>query len=214
MGTSIDQNHELGVIIEGIPIDKGRYQWLVGRLIDLFHTRPNIAYAVSMVSQFMHPILRYLKLTPGKGLLFSKNNQLRVEAYKKLDWVDSITDRRSISRYCTFMGGNLVTWRSKKQVVAWSSAEAEFWAMTLGICKLMWLKGLLRELQVNLENSMRLYCDNKAVISITHNLVQHDKIKHVEIDRYFIKEKIDSGLICTPFVGSKLQLVDVFTKGV
>ena len=61
---------------------------------------------------------------------------------------------------------------------------------------------------------MRLYCDNKAVISITHNLVQHDKTKHVEIDRYFIKEKIDSGLICTPFVGSKLQLVDVFTKGV
>ena len=57
----------------------------------MFHTRPNIAYAVSMVSQFMHPILRYLKLTPGKGLLFSKNNQLRVEAYKKLDWVDSIT---------------------------------------------------------------------------------------------------------------------------
>ena len=86
--------------------------------------------------------------------------------------------------------------------------------MALGICELMWLKGLLRELQVNLENPMRLYCDNKAAVSIAHNLVQHNKTKHVEIDRYFIKEKIDSGLICTLFIASKLQLADVFTKGV
>ena len=86
--------------------------------------------------------------------------------------------------------------------------------MILGICELMWLKGLLREPQINLEEPMRLYCDNKAAISVAHNLVQHDKTKYVEIDRHFIKEKVNSGLIYTPFVASKLQLVDVFTKGV
>ncbi|KAL6338368.1 hypothetical protein AAG906_018739 [Vitis piasezkii] len=99
---------------------------------------------------------------------------------------------------------HLVTWKSKKQhVVARSSAETKFRDMALGIYELMWLKGLLRELQVNLENPMRLYCDNKAAINIAHNLVQHDRTKH-----------IDSGLICTSFVASKLQLADVFTKGV
>ena len=113
------------------------------------------------------------------------------------------------------MSSNLVTWRSKKQhVVAWSSVEVEFRAMTLGICELMWLKGLLRELQVNLENPMRLYCDNKDAITIAHLPVQYDRTKHVEMDRHFIKEKIDSGLIRTLFVASKLQLADVFTKGV
>ena len=222
MDTPIDQNHQLGTITEGIPIDKGRYQTLVGRLIYLSHTRPDIAYVVSIVSQFMHSplechvdailrILRYLNPTPRKSLLFSKNNYFRVEAYTDVDWAGSIIDRRSTSRYCIFVGGNLVTWRSKKQhVVAWSSAEAKFRAMALG----MWLKGLLRELQVNLMNPMRLYCDNKAAISIAHNPVQHDRTKHVKIDRHFIKEKIASRLIFTSFVASKLQLVVIFAKGV
>ena len=85
----------------------------------------------------------------------------------------------------------MVTWKSKKQhVVARSSAETKFRDMALAIYELMWLKGLLRELQVNLENPMRLYCDNKAAINIAHNLVQHDRTKHVEIDRHFIKERL------------------------
>ena len=86
--------------------------------------------------------------------------------------------------------------------------------MALGICKLMWIKTLLKELQVDVEEPMRLYCHNKAAISIAHNLIQHDCTKHVEVNRRFIKEKIDGGLICTPFVSSKLQLADIFTKGV
>ena len=89
-----------------------------------------------------------------------------------------------------------------------------FRVIALGICELMWLKGLLRELQVNFENPMNLYRDNKAAIDIAHNPIQHDRTKHIEIDRHFIKEKIDSGLICTLFVASKLQLIDVYTNGV
>ena len=83
------------------------------------------------------------------------------------------------------MGDNLVAWRSKKQyVVARFSVEAEFRAMTLDICELMWLKGLLRELQINLENPMRLYCDNKVAINIVNSPVRHDMTKHVEIDTF------------------------------
>ena len=224
--TPIDQNHQLGAITEGIPVDKERYQRLVRRFIYLSHMRPDIEYVVSIVSQFMHSplechmdvvlrILRYLKSTPRKGLLFSKSNHLRVKAYTNMKWVGSITDRRSTSRYYTFIGGNLVTWRNKKQhIVVQSSVEVEFRAMALGICELMWLKGLLRELKVNLENPMRLYCDKKTTININHNPIQHNRTKHVEIDRHFIKENIDNGLICTPFVASKLQLANVFIKGV
>ncbi|RVX14784.1 Retrovirus-related Pol polyprotein from transposon RE1 [Vitis vinifera] len=124
--TPIIPNHKLGEYPNQVPTDKGRYQRLVGKLIYLPHTRPDIAYAVSVVSQFMHcpsedhisvvmQILRYLKSFPGKGLMFSKNDHLRVEGYTDVDWVGDIMDRKSTSGYFTFVGGNLVTWRSKNR---------------------------------------------------------------------------------------------------
>ena len=123
--TPIEPNQKLGDGHSGTLVDKGRYQRLVGKLIYLSHTRPDIAFAVSVVSQFMHApheahldaayrILRYLKSAPGKGLYFAKHDHLLVEAYSDADWAGSVTDRRSTSGYCTFVGGNLVTWRSKK----------------------------------------------------------------------------------------------------
>ena len=77
-------------------------------------------------------------------------------------------------------GGNLVTWRSKKQnVVARSSAEAEFRSMANGVCEVLWLKKLLEELKMELDKPMKLFCDNKSAISIAQNPVQHDRTKHV-----------------------------------
>jgi len=87
----------------------------------------------------------------------------------------SLKDRRSTSGYCTFVGGNLVTWRSKKQsVVARSSAEAEYRAMAQGVCEIIWVKKILEELKLSGKDMLSLYCDNKATISIAQNLVQHD----------------------------------------
>ena len=125
--------------------DRDRYQRLVGRLIYLSHTRPNIAFSVSMVSQFMHAlgpehfeavyrILRYLKGTPGRGLLSKSRGHLQIETYTDADWAGSIVDRRSTSGYCSSVGGNLVTWQSKKQnVVARSSAKAKFRVVCHGL---------------------------------------------------------------------------------
>ena len=121
----IQHNHRLGEYPDQIPIDKGKYRRLVGKLIYLSHTRPDIAYAVSVASQFMHcpsedhmnvvtQILRYLKGTIGKGIMFSKNGHLEITGYTDADWVGNISDRKSTSGYFTFVGGNLVTWRSKK----------------------------------------------------------------------------------------------------
>lgn len=107
-----------------------------------------------------------------------------------------------------------MTWRSKKQnVVARSSAEAEFRVMASGICELLWIKIILDDLKIKWEGPMKLLCDNKSAINIAHNPVQHDRTKHVEVDIHFIKEKIDSGLICTPYVPTNGQLADVLTKG-
>jgi hypothetical protein len=164
--------------------------------------------------EVVYRILRYLKRTPGRGLWFRKNGHLDLEGYCDADWASSKDDRRSTSGYCVFVGGNLVSWRSKKQaVVARSTAEAEYRAMTLSLCEMLWLKGLLRELRVLRNETMILHCDNVAAINIANNPVQFDRTKHVEIDRFFIKEKLDSGILKLGYVKSRSQLADCFTKG-
>lgn len=82
-----------------------------------------------------------------------------------------------------------------------------------GVCELLWLRRILEELKVEGDKPMKLYCDNKSAISIAQNPVQHDRTKHVEIDRHFIKERLENGDICIPFVPSSEQLADVLTKG-
>lgn len=108
--TLIEMNHKLRILPDQTPVDKGRYQRLVGRLIYLSHTRPYIAYVVSVVSQFMHApseehmeviyrILRYLKSAPRKGLLFSKNGIPNIEGYTDSNWAGDQATRRSTSGY-------------------------------------------------------------------------------------------------------------------
>jgi hypothetical protein len=160
-------------------------------------------------------ILRYLKGCPGKGILFSNSGHLRIEGYTDADWAGCLDDRRSTSGYCIVVGGSLVSWRSKKQsVVARSTAEAELRSMASGLCELMWLRLLLTELQMYKGGPLQLYCDNRATISIVNNPVQHDRTKHIEIDRHFIREKLDEGALQVNFVKSGDQLADVLTKGV
>ena len=224
--TPMEMNHKLGILLDQALTDKGRYQRLVGRLIYLSHTRPDISYAVSVVSQFMHApseehmeavyrILRYLKSVPRKGLLFSKNGISNIEGYTNSDWAGDQTTKRSTFGYFTFVEGNLVTWKSKKQkVVARSSVEAEFRGMAHGVCELLWIRNILRDLGIEYATPMNLYCDNKAAIQIAQNPVQHDCTKHVEVDRHFIKENLDEKIIQFPFIQSESQLVDILTKAV
>ncbi|WVY93107.1 hypothetical protein V8G54_032195 [Vigna mungo] len=215
----LEQNH--------IPVDKGRYQRLVGQLMYLAHTRLYLTYALSVVSQYMHNpgekhmnvvmhILRYLKSAPGRGILFTKHTDYQeINVYTDADWAGAINERRSTSGYFTFVGRNLVTWRSKKQnVVARSSAEAEFRGIALGLCEALWLKLLLEDLGYPLRQPIQLYCDNKAACDIAHNPIQHDHTKHVEVDRFFIKEKLERKILELPKIRTEDQLADILTKAV
>ncbi|RVW34837.1 Retrovirus-related Pol polyprotein from transposon RE1 [Vitis vinifera] len=179
---------------------------------------------MSAVSQFMHSpteehmeavyrILRYLKMTPGKGLFFRKTENRDTKVYSDADWVGNIIDRRSTSGYCSFVWGNLVTWRSKKQsVVARSSAEAEDRALAQGICEGIWIKRVLSELGQTSSSPILMMCDNQAAISIAKNPVHHDRTKHVEIDRHFITEKVTSETVKLNYVPTKHQTADILTK--
>ena len=103
-------------------------------------------------------ILRYLKGTNSRGILFKKNDYLDILAYTDADWAGNRDDRKSTSRYFTLIGGNLVTWKSKKQkVVALSSSEAEFWGIAKGVTEVIWLKKLLSKLNFPLKKACKLF---------------------------------------------------------
>ncbi|XP_031275380.1 uncharacterized protein LOC116133837 [Pistacia vera] len=139
--------------------DLTKYQRLVGRLIYLTMTRPNISYAVHILSQFMHgpkqshmdatiKVLKYLKGCPGLGLLFPRDKELVVTAHCDSDWATCPMTRKSLTGFCIKLGGALVSWKTKKQsTISLSSAEAEYRAMTKTTCEIIWILGLLEDLK-------------------------------------------------------------------
>ncbi|KAK2418425.1 putative mitochondrial protein [Trifolium repens] len=204
--------------------DPGRYRRLVGKLNYLTMTRPDISFPVSVVSQFLNSpcdnhwnavirILKYIKGLPGKGLVFTDRGNTNIIGYSDADWAGDASDRRSTSGYCVFIGGNLISWKSKKQtVVARSSTEAEYRAMAHATCELLWLKHLLEELHFCEIGPMELVCDNQSALHLSSNPVFHERTKHIEVDCHFLREKILTGIIKTSFVNSRDQLADIFTK--
>ncbi|XP_042056533.1 uncharacterized protein LOC121801150 [Salvia splendens] len=204
--------------------DKAKYRRLVGKLIYLTVTRPDISFVVGLVSRFLDKpkqvhwdaairILQYVKKSPGNGLLFKKNVHLKIEGYSDADYAGSKPNRKSTSGYCTYLGGNPVTWRTKKQhIVARSSAEAEYRAMAHTATEMIGVKNLLGELGFTFNEPLPMHCDNHAAIYIANNPVFHERTKHIEVDCHFIRECVLNRTITTPFTSSSNQIADIFTK--
>ena len=204
--------------------DPGHYRKLVGRLVYLTVSRPDITYSVHVLSRFMHQpcklhmeavfrVVRYLKNAPGQGLFISSNSDFRLRAYCDSNWARCPITRMSTTGYCVFLGPSLVSWRSKRQkTVSLSSAKAEYRAMTGACYELTWLRYLLRDLGVLHPEPALLYYDNKAALHIATNLVFHERTRHIEMDCHYIRDMIQAGSVATRFVNSTHQLADVLTK--
>ena len=223
--TPIDPNVKLGDGGDSPSVNHYQYQQLVGKLIYLTHTCPDISFVVHLLSQFMHApheihrqaahwVLAYLKGCPGKGLLFPQSAHETVKVYTDADFAGSIVDCRSTTGYFTFVFGSLVIWKSSKQDrVSRSSAEAEYRALADGASEAQWLHGILFDLCVRYLGLIHFFCDNKSTIALAKKPGQTGPIKHMEGDRFFFKECMDDGLFDLEFIPSSEQATDVLTKG-
>ncbi|GJW04891.1 uncharacterized mitochondrial protein-like protein [Tanacetum coccineum] len=196
----------------------------LGKLIYLTITRPDIAFAAQLLSQFSHSphtshlkalqrVLRYIKLGPCQGLFFSMSNSLALQAYCDSDWAICPESRRSITGFGIFLRHSLISWQSKKQaVVSRSSTEAEYRALADCSCEITWLNTLLRDLHIPLTAPIKVFCDNSSAIALASNPVQHAKTKQIEIDCHFVKDKIKADQILPIYVPITSQTADLLTK--
>jgi hypothetical protein len=202
---------------DGLPlIDPTLYRTIVGSLVYLIITRPDIAYVAHVVSQFVASpttihravvlrILRYLRGTVFQSLLLSSTSSLEVRVYSDADHSSDLIDRKSVTGFCIFLSDSLIYWKSKKQsIVSQSSIEAEYRAMASTTKKIVWLHWLLADIGVSFSYPTPMYCDNQSSIQIAHNSVFHGRTKQIEIDCHLTCHHLKHGTIALPFVPSSL----------
>ena len=204
--------------------DAAAYRRLVGKLLYLTSTRPDITFATQQLSQFMAAptmthyraatrLLRYLKGCPGRGLLFHRDSEVQLLGFSDADWAGCPDTQRSVTGYCFLLGSSLISWKTKKQAtVSRSSSEAEYRALASATCELQWLVYLLRDLHLPCSKPPALYCDNQSALHIAANPVFHERTKHLDIDCHIVREKSQNGLMKLLPIPSSMQVADIFTK--
>lgn len=204
--------------------DPTLYRQIIGSLQYATITRPEISFAVNQACQFMHSptelawsgvkrILRFLKRTLDHGLLLHASPNMHLAAYSDASWASDPTDFRSQHGFAVYYGGNLVSWASKKQrVVARSSTEAEFRAIAFATVEVVWLQQLLREIGHPLRHSPILFCDNLSATFMTRNPVITSRSKHIHLDYYFVREKVEANELEVRHISTTDQPADIFTK--
>lgn len=220
----LEQNHKLA-LAEGEPLSNpSPYRRLVGRLIYLSTTRPELSYAIHILSQFMAApkpaqweaalrVVRYLKNDPGLGILLSSDSDLSLSAWCDSDYAGCPLTRRSLTGYFVQLGGSPLSWKTRKHdVVSRSSAEAEYRAMADAVSEILWLRQLLPSLGIECSAPITLHSDSLSAIQLAANPVFHARTKHIETDCHFIRDEILRGTIVTQHVSTTTQLADILTK--
>lgn len=210
---------------EGSPVeDEHLYRSIVGGLQYVVLTRLDIAFSVNKVCQFLHKplnvhfkavkrILRYVQWTLDHGLQFTRSSKFLLEGFSDASWGSDTDNRRSTSGFCVFLGDNPISWSSRKQqVVSKSTAEAEYRSLAYVTAEMVWIQSLLSELSAPIKTKALVWCDNVAAVSVAGNPVMHSKFKHVELDLFFVREKVASGILQVGHVPSQDHIADVLTK--
>ncbi|KAL4182659.1 hypothetical protein AMTRI_Chr11g94310 [Amborella trichopoda] len=200
------------------------FRSIVGGLMYLTHTCPDIMFPVSLVSRFMHNpsvrhlgaakrILRYIRATSNYGIWYKPIPNFQLVGFTDSDCAGFVDDRKSTSGYVFNLGSGAVSWSSKKQATAaLPSPEAEYIAATTIVCQTVWIKRILEDLQQVQGHATEIYCDNKATTSMTKNHVFHRRTKHIELRYHFIRDIVAEGVITMNYCSTNEQVVDGFTK--
>ncbi|GJW76461.1 putative ribonuclease H-like domain-containing protein [Tanacetum coccineum] len=208
---------------EGKAVDPSHYHGMIGTLLYLTASRPDLQFAICMCARYqarptekhLHAvkrIFRYLRGTVNRGLWYPKDSSIALTAFADADHAGCQDTRRSTSGSMQFLGDRLVSWSSKRQKsAAISSTEAEYIAMSGCCAQILWMRSQLTDYGLGF-NKIPMYCDNKSAIALCCNNVQHSRSKHIDIRFHFIKEHVENGVIELYFVNTEYQLADIFTK--
>ncbi|XP_071740093.1 uncharacterized mitochondrial protein AtMg00810-like [Rutidosis leptorrhynchoides] len=223
--TPVDTKIKQGAFAGAPYSDLTYFRSLAGALQYLTFTIHDISYAVQQIFLHMHAphnahmdalksIMRYIQGTIDHGLYLNRGNTKTLVSYTDADWVCCPDTRRSTSGYCVYFGDNLISWSSKRQpTLSRSSAEAEYRGVANVVSKSCWLRNLLLELRHPVPKATIVYCDNVSTTYLSSNPVQHQRIKHIELDIHFVWEKVSQGEARVVHVPSRYQIADIFTKG-
>ncbi|XP_062075229.1 secreted RxLR effector protein 161-like [Humulus lupulus] len=186
--------------------------------------RPYIAYAMSVLSQFMEKpskdhwkglewLLRYLKETSQYGLVFRKTRmKAQLEGYVDADYASNKDTRKPLTSYCFLLNSCCISWKSQLQpIVALSTTEEEFMSTTEAFKEAIWLKGFLGEIRISKEKVMIFY-DRQSSIHLCKNPLHHERSKHIDVRLFWIRNKIEERVIELEKVPSEENLADVRTK--
>lgn len=207
-----------------VEVNPELYRSLIGSLIYLTNTRPDVSYAVGCVARYMdHPehmhlqaakrILRYLKGTMFHGLFLSASNFEEYFTYADADWGRDSDTRRSMSRILHKLGGSCIFWSSKLQpAVSLSTTEAEYRVLTDASKDILYFRRLLEELGLNVIEPTKLFSDNQSCLKLVQNPVLHARTKHIGIHEHFIRETIHNGHVEVFYTPTSSQQADFLTK--
>ncbi|CAL9026844.1 unnamed protein product [Prunus brigantina] len=204
--------------------DEGLYRKIVGSLLYLTATRPDLMYAASLLSRFMtsptkkhmgvaRRVLRYVQGTLSYGIEYVRNQSATLVGFCDADWAGSEDDSRSTSGYAFSFGSGAFSWASVKQnTVALSTAEAEYVSASEATAQTIWLRFVLDDFGEMQSEATPLFCDNMSAISMAKNPVFHQRTRHINRRYHFIREALQEGVINMQFCRSEEQLADIFTK--
>ncbi|PRQ41856.1 putative RNA-directed DNA polymerase [Rosa chinensis] len=226
--TPTDPTIKLKKDSEGKKIDATLFKQIVGSLMYLTTTRPDIMYAVSLISRYMESptelhlfaakrIFRYLKGTIDFGMWYKRETEAGMSVglygFTDSDYAGDVDDRKSTSGNVFLLGSGVVSWGSKKQpIVTLSTTEAEFVAATSGACQAIWLRKLLGVLGNNQQGPTDIYCDNVSAIKLSKNPVLHGRSKHIDVRYHFLRDLCKDGVINVIYCKSEDQIADIMTK--